>query len=101
MAKYSVPVIQEVSAFIEVVASSPEEALKKAKERWGKEGSECTSGRCSDVDFAYGEDLGEIEEEPSCEACTDFFNRFKHSPDGECSCPPCTGLCTCATSEEE
>lgn len=69
MPEYRVPVIIEVSSEIEVEADSPEEAIeaakalyyarmKKANIKW----SSIVDGPCIEVDFAGGDDPGEVVE---------------------------------------
>ena len=37
----------------------------------------------------------------SCPACTKFYSKYKHNSGGECDCPRCQGLCTCAAEAEK
>lgn len=30
-----------------------------------------------------------------CRYCEQFFEQYKHNPDGECDCPKCQGMCEC------
>ena len=38
----------------------------------------------------------EMRCENRCENCIQFFNRFRHNPNGECDCPKCQGICSCS-----
>ena len=58
--RYAVPVTYEMSGSITVEASSPEEAIEKAREKYSQQGRDTIELPSVDVDFAFGEDPQEV-----------------------------------------
>jgi hypothetical protein len=76
MPKFSVPVVIEINGSIDVEAETPEEAIELAKEEYDRRCNNkmksmsfgalaCNVIDCPDilVDFAHGDDVGEVEED--------------------------------------
>lgn len=63
MKSWEVPVCFQVTGHVSVQAETKEAALQAAHDLWTREGQDCISMPCAEVDLANGDNPEEITEE--------------------------------------